>query len=447
MNSAASRRVVITGMGLVSPLGNSLAGLWEALVARRSGVGPLQSVPPNGVPTQVSAEARQFVGDVDEFGPLDKERKKTIKKAMKVMCRESQMAIVAAHLALTDAGLRPESTDPERAGCVFGSDYMLTEPQELAEGILKCGGREGAFEFSRWGVEGLEQMTPLWMLKYLPNMPASHIAILNDLRGPSNSITHREASSNLALGEAYHTIARGSADRMVAGATGTRVHPMKAVHAAQSEQLAVGNGDPTKASRPFDRHRSGMVLGEGAASVILEELETARARGARIYGEVVGAASSSVADRNRVAQRDVALANAMRSAMRQSLGIKNGATVNAADVEMGHINAHGLSTLTSDADEYRALQAVFGERADQIPVVAPKSYFGNLGAASGLVELIASMLAMQEGRLFPILNYETPDPDCPILAVQDDATPPGDSFLNLSVTPQGQAAVVMVRAI
>jgi 3-oxoacyl-[acyl-carrier-protein] synthase II len=272
-------------------------------------------------------------------------------------------------------------------------------------------------------------------LKYLPNMPGSHIAIFNDLRGPSNSITHREAASNLSVGEAFRTIQRDSADCMVAGATGTRVHPMKAIHAAQSEQLAAGNGDPTKASRPFDKDRTGMVLGEGAATIILEELESARARGATIYGEVIAAASSCVADANLVAHRDTALLNAMQQVF-QNAGVD--------PKEIGHIHAHGLSTTTADQDEARALGEAFGSAIQSVPVVAAKANFGNLGAGSGVVELIASVMALNEGKLFPLLNFETADPDCPISAA-DEASSPGDSFLNLSVTPQGQAAVVLVR--
>lgn len=437
MSLESSRRVVITGLGLVSPLGSSKEALWDALVSGQSGVQKFESIPSENLTTQVSAECRQFSSNIEDFGDLDKDVKKAIKKALKVMCRESQLGVAAAQLAQADAGLPPGTSDPDRSGVVFGSDYMLTVPQEFAEGILKCGGGEGRFEFPRWGTEGLSQMTPLWLLKYLPNMPASHIAIYNDLRGPNNSITHREAASNLAVGEAFHTILRGSADRMVAGATGTRVHPMKAVHAAQTEQLASHPGEPHQASRPFDLDRTGMVLGEGSGAVVLEELSVALARGATIYAEVVGAASSSVADRNLVGRRDKALINAMRGALRD-------AGLSPADV--GHLHAHGLSTLQSDAEEAKAINEMFGPRAADLPVVAAKSNFGNLGAGSGVVELIASVLALKHGHLFPMLNYETPDPECPVRAVTSADIPAGSSFLNLNVTPQGQAAVVMIKA-
>jgi 3-oxoacyl-[acyl-carrier-protein] synthase II len=269
-------------------------------------------------------------------------------------------------------------------------------------------------------------------------MPASHIAIYNDLRGPNNSLTMREAASNLAIGEAFRTIRRGHASAMVAGATGTRILPMQAIHALQTEQMAVENCDPAKASRPFDRNRTGMVAGEGAGMIVLEEYEAAKARGATILAEVVGFGSSNVADENLVGQCDVALAQAMRAALRDA---------KLEPTEVGHINAHGLATTERDADEARAIHEVFGPLADKVPVVALKSYFGNLGAGSGTVELIASVLALREGRLPRTLNYETPDPACGLAVTHDDKTPSGRSFLNFSVTPQGQAAVLCVATV
>jgi 3-oxoacyl-[acyl-carrier-protein] synthase II len=313
---------------------------------------------------------------------------------------------------------------------------MLTQPEEFAASVRKCGSN-GTFDYSRWGDEGLEQMSPLWLLKYLPNMPASHIAIFNDLRGPNNSITHREAAGNLAIGEAMHTIQRGSADRMLAGATGTRVHPMKTVHAVQTEHLARGNGDPTQASRPFDRDRTGMVIGEGAATVVLEELEMARKRGAKIYAEVTSIGSRVVLDRNGQAHRDLAMAGAIQSCLER---------VGMSPDDVGHIHAHGLSTPQGDIEEARAIRQVLGDAADRTPIVAAKANFGNLGAGSGVAELIASVMALESGKLFPVLNYQTPDPECPIAVVTSAEVPSGGSFLNLSTTPQAQAAVLLVRA-
>jgi 3-oxoacyl-[acyl-carrier-protein] synthase II len=435
-SSRSARRVVITGLGLISPLGNRPDALWEALLAGRSGVRPLTSYPDGSLPVSFAAEAREFSGGIEDFGELEGDQKKQIRKGLKVMCRECLMGVAASQLALANSKLSAADRNPERSGIVFGSDYMVTAPDEFVAPIEACLDETREFHFSRWSPHGMGKMNPLWLLKYLPNMPASHVAIYNDLRGPNNSLTHREASSNLAIGEAFRVIARNHADVMIAGATGTRVHPMKAIHAKLSEELAPSSESPQRACRPFDRHRTGMVLGEGAAAIVLEELEHAQARGAVIYGEVAAASSSAVADRRLNARRDLALANAMRAALREA---------DCSPAAIGHIHAHGLGTRQGDTDEARAIVEVFGPQASRVPVTAAKSYFGNLGAASGMIELIASTLALGRNKLFPILNYETPDPECPIAAVTGQTASPGASFLNLNTTPQGQASCVIVR--
>jgi 3-oxoacyl-[acyl-carrier-protein] synthase II len=432
------RRVVITGMGVVCPLGLTLDDLWSALLEGRSGVGPLESFSSAGLPLQHAAEARGFTGDIDNFGPLEGERKKAIRKGLKVMCRESQMAVAAAQRALHHSGLLGQAgVQPERFGCVFGSDYMLTLPEDFTASVSRCRGENGDFDFHRWASDGMPQLTPLWLLKYLPNMPASHIAIYNDLRGPSNSLTLREASGHLAVGEAVVTIQRGAADIMVAGATGTRVHPMKTVHALQSEQVALGDGDPTCWSRPFDRSRKGMVLGEGAAVLILEEREHALARSATIHGEVIGHAARNAGAAGGVGLKQRALALAMRRALDMA-GLAPG--------DVSHIHAHGAGTTVGDRDEAAAMHEVLGRDAETIPTVAAKSHFGNLGGGSGLVECVASLLATRHGELFPLLNYETPDPDCRIRAARR-GDPAGEVFLSSAVTPQGQAGSVLIRGL
>jgi 3-oxoacyl-[acyl-carrier-protein] synthase II len=423
-------------MGAIGPLGSTTGELWEALRAGRSGVGPLTIVSPEALGVRFAAEARQFTGDVDDFGDLDKDQKKAIRKGLKVMCRECQMGVAVAQKAMADAGLTSGSFDPNRVGINFGADYMLSLPDDFVDGIQKSLDENGDFDFARWPTDGMPRMSPLWLLKYLPNMPASHLAIYNDLRGPNNSITLREAAANLAVGEAFRIVAEGRADAMLAAATGTRLHPMKMIHCLQQDELADGSGDPATASRPFDRDRSGAVLGEGAGAIVLEALSSAEARGATIHAEVLSRASSAVAGPNLVARRQQALENVMRTVLERA-GL-------SAD-EIGHVHAHGLSTRTGDAEEAAAIQSVFGDRPGPIPVVAAKSHFGNLGAGSGMVELVASVLALGHGHLFPVLNYETPDPECPVAAVTDGSTPAGDSFINLSVTPQGQASAVLIR--
>jgi 3-oxoacyl-[acyl-carrier-protein] synthase II len=347
------------------------------------------------------------------------------------------MAVAAAQRALHDAGDALARHAPERFGCVFGSDYMLTLPEDFTAGIAACRGADGGFDFNRWATAGMPLLNPLWLLKYLPNMPGSHIAIFNDLRGPSNSLTVREASGHLAVGEAAVTIQRGMADIMVAGATGTRVHPMKTVHALQCEQVALEGlgGDPATWSRPFDAGRRGMVLGEGAAVLVLEELESARARGAKIYAEVAGHAAACGADRGAIGQRRATLAQAVGTALDRA---------GLAGDGLGHVHAQGLSTVTGDRDEAAALCDVLGDAAARIPTVAAKGNFGNLGAGSGLVECVASILALARGTLFPLLNYESADADCPVRAARQ-GDPAGESFVSAAATPQGQAGAVVFR--
>jgi 3-oxoacyl-[acyl-carrier-protein] synthase II len=434
MNSSG-RRVVVTGIGVISPLGNTLEEFWDSLVTGKTGVRELASVPAEHLPTRAGAEAWDFSGHIDNYGDLEKDLKKQIRKSSKIMCREIQMGIAAAQRAIQDARLSSDVRDPERTGAVFGADYMMTLPTDFVDGVNQCLNEDRQFDFGRWAENGLPKVEPLWLLKYLPNMPASYIAIFNDLRGPNNSITIREASSYLALGEAYHIVARGGADAMIAGATGTRIHPVRTIHIALQEELASRDAEPAASSRPFEADRTGMVLGEGAGALVLEELTVAEQRGATIYGEVVGASSSSVMSPTGAANRQKALANAIRMALSEA---------NLSPPDVGHYSAHGLATRQCDIEESQAIRESLDDGSKKVPVVAPKSFFGNLGAGSGLVEAAGSLLAMKHGQLFPTLNYETPDPECPI-QIAEGGTPPGDVFVSANVTPQGQASAIAIR--
>jgi len=431
-----SRRVVVTGLGQVSPLGNSVEELWEALTNGKSGVRPITSIPTDHFRAPYGGECIDFTGDIENFGELDKQTRRNIKKGLRVMCREIQLGVAVAQHALRDAKLQMGDYDPERTGIVYGSDYIMTLPEEFLDGIQNCLDQNQQFDFNRWAEDGLPKVSPLWLLKYLPNMPASHIAIYNDLRGPNNSLTVREASSNLAIGEAFCTIMRGDADIMIAGATGSRVHPLRTIHVTLQEELADAKMKPAEACRPFDQDRCGMVIGEGAGALVLEELNSAQQRGVPILAEVIGHNSSTVIERDGTAQCGQALAHALRLALRNA---------NLAPEELGHIHAHGISTQLGDQQEAKAIEQELGKHREQVPVVAAKSYFGNLGAASGLVEVISSITAMQKNQLFPILNYQTPDPECPLNAVRDLQQPAGSSFLNLNVSPQGQASAVVLK--
>lgn len=431
------RRVVITGVGVVSPLGNSTADVWDALANGRSAIDTIRSVPVDGLPIRIAAEARQFAtDDIDSFGPLEKDRKKAIRKALKMMSRECQMGLAAGQLALGDARLDAQAVAPERIGVEYNADFMITMPDDFTDSIAACLDESGRFVFDRWAADGMPRMNPLWLLRYLPNMPAAHLAIYNDLRGPNNSLTLREAGGNAALVEAFHVIQRGAADAMVVGATGSRLNPLQFVHSIQQEQLSDLNDSPAESIRPFDLNRRGTVLGEGAAAVVLEDEEIARKRGAVIYGELLGGAVVASTGAQMRADRRKGLQNAMALALQRC---------QLTPAAIGHVNAHGLGTQLCDQEEAQAINGVFSAANRDVPVVAVKSYCGSLGAAGGLVEIVASLLALKNNRLFRVLNYQTPDPNCPVHPVVDEGVPPGDCFININVTPQGLSSAAVIR--
>jgi 3-oxoacyl-[acyl-carrier-protein] synthase II len=434
MDTGTSRRVVITGAGVVSPLGNDPHGLLDALREGASGIRPLSRLPHGVMCIDHGAEAVEFSGDISDYGPLEKKLQRTIRKGSKVMCREIEMGVAVAQLALQDSGLMDASNlDRERTGVVYGCDYIMSMPEEFATGIAKCMDDDGKFVFERWGQHGKPEVNPLWLLKYLPNMPASHIAIYNDLRGPNNSITLREASAGAAISEAFSTIQRGHADVLIVGSTGSRIHPLRTLHASLQETLATHRDDPTTMSRPFDATRDGSVVGEGAGAIICETLEHAQQRGAAILGEVVGAATSAVGPRF---DADHYLRQALHNVLRGALG-------DADPQSIGHIHAHGLSHPDADRQEAEAIRQVFGPSEAQPPVTTAKGHFGNLGAGGGMVEIIAS-LGTLGGDLFPIRNLQQLDPGCPINACTDTVDA-GNEFISANVTPQGQASAVRMR--
>ncbi len=437
------RRVVITGLGVVSPIGRDLDTFWKNLVEGKTGVSSLDCLPRGGLDLSFGGQAKCFTGDIENFGPLEKSLQRAIKKNQKVMCREIEMGVAACQLALANSGLAaPNSRNPERTGIVYGSDYILTRPEEFADGVAACFDSNKVFQMLLWPTAGRPKVNPLWLLKYLPNMPASHVAIYNDLRGPSNSVTIREASSAASIAEAVATIRRGAADVMLAGATGSRLEPLRALHFTRAEKLANPRSNPGEMSRPFDSARDGSVLGEGAGALVLESLENAVARGAKIWGEVVGGVGSAVGAISAGKARDfVRIATKNVVAGLVAKGRSAGVQLTADNC---HVHACGKSEVESDRSEANGIQD--GLEGEKIPVTAAKSYFGNLGAGSAAVEIVASCLAMDRQVLFPLLNCDRLDPGCPITAA-DTNSPAGDAFISLSYSSQGQASGVLIRRV
>ncbi len=412
--------VVITGLGIVSPIGIGPDAFWASLCAGRSGVGPLAAVDTAGLRVRFGAEIADF----------DPKQYVKPRKSLKVMSREIQLGFAAADRAVQHAGLTPGAVEPDRYGVSFGADLMPCDPEEIAAAYRRCI-VDGKFEFARWGAQALPEIYPLWMLKYLPNMPGCHIAIAQDARGPNNSITLGEVSSLLAVGEACRVIQREDADVIIAGGTGSRVTPTALVRNSGADLSGRGD-DPARASRPFDAQRDGMVNGEGAAAFVLESRRHAEARGAKILARILGFANTFEPRNNgRLPQ-----GTAIRRAMTGSLAA---AELTAADV--GHVNAHGISTIAEDRLEAQAIRDVLGD----VPVTAPKSFFGNLGAGSGVVEMVASVLGLAAGEVPVTLNYEHPDPACPVNVVHGEplrTTSPTALVMNHALMGQAVALVL-----
>jgi 3-oxoacyl-[acyl-carrier-protein] synthase II len=270
------------------------------------------------------------------------------------------------------------------------------------------------------------------MLKYLPNMLACQVSILHDAQGPNNTVTENEVAGVQALGEAYRILTRGEADLFLVGGADSKMNPLSMVRQSLFSRLSRRNDSPEKACRPFDRHRDGIVIGEGGGCFVLEDLDHAKKRGAKIYGEVVGFAAGFDIKRN-----GTGLARVMRQALDEA-GI--------SPEEVDHVNAQGFGDIHADIWEAKGIREVFGHCSPVVPVFAAKGYFGNLGAGGGLVELSASLLALGHGVLPPSLNYEESDPECPIPVIA--GTPRATvhkHVLKLSFTELGQCAAVVVR--
>jgi 3-oxoacyl-[acyl-carrier-protein] synthase II len=379
--AGAPKRVVITGMGVVSPVGNDLETTWANLLAGTSGGGPITLF------DATDDFACRIGCEVKDFDPLLYMEKREVKRHDRV----SQLAVAASTQALASAGLDgvPEGTEPERCGVIFGS------------GI---GGIATFEEQHRRLIErGPSRVSPFFIPMFIPDISAGLISIRWNFRGPNYATVSACASSAHAIGDAMRHIRHGDADLMIAGGAEATVTPMTFAGFSSMKAMSTRNDDPEGASRPFSADRDGFVMGEGSGAVVLESLEHAEARGAEILGEVVGYGLS--ADAHHITAPPPGghgAQHAMRMAM-QYAGIE------AADVD--YVNAHGTSTM-ADTIETEAIKAVLGPRAYEIVVGSTKSMTGHLLGAAGALEAIASLLACRTGKIPPTINFSTPDPQC-----------------------------------
>jgi 3-oxoacyl-[acyl-carrier-protein] synthase II len=380
------RRVVITGMGAVTPLGNDLPTTWEALLAGRSGVDMIQAFDASGFPVRIAAE-------VKDYDPSGAAAPKDVRK----FDRNVLFALSAAKEALNDAGVN--GYQPERVGvvvgnCIGGFNELMRQYDLLRE-------------------RGPDRVSPYFLANVLVDSPSGQLAIELGVRGPNYAVVSACATGSHAIGEGAELIRRGDADVVVAGGTESCIHPLILAGFCSMRGLAPGDGDPAAAARPFDAKRAGFVIAEGAGVVVLEELESARRRGGRIYAEVLAYGASN--DAHHMLQPDpesVGVTDMMRAALDRA---------GVAPDEIDYVNAHGTGTPLGDAAETKAIKDVFGSHAYELAVSSTKSMTGHMFGAAGAVEAIASALAVYHGVLPPTINYEHPDPACDLDYVPNEA--------------------------
>jgi 3-oxoacyl-[acyl-carrier-protein] synthase II len=370
---------VVTGLGAVTPLGNSVPEYWRAICEGRSGVGPITRFDPKRLDSRIAAE-------VKGFDPLKVIEKKELKKLDLFI----QYAIAAGVEAVEDAKIDFSQVDPTRAGALVGS------------GI---GGILSILEWHRVLLErGPSRVSPFFVPSLIVNMASGQLSIRYKLKGPNSAVVTACATGNHAIGDAFKIIQRGDADLMVAGGSEAIIDELPLGGFGQMKALSTRNDEPTRASRPFDADRDGFVPGEGAGVIVLESLEHARRRGARIYAEIVGYGMTS--DAYHMTAPDPEGDGAIRA---MSAALRDGGL---RPEDVGYVNAHGTSTPYNDKTETLAIKQVFGDHARRLAVSSTKSMTGHLLGAAGGIEAVATVLALQQGILPPTINYEAPDPEC-----------------------------------
>jgi 3-oxoacyl-[acyl-carrier-protein] synthase II len=382
------RRVVVTGLGLVSPLGTGVEKNWQAILEGRSGIREITRFATDGF-------ASRIAGEVPDFKAEDFIESKEIKK----MDLFIQFALGAAAMAMADSGLKIEGEFADEVGVIIGVGLCGLDTIEVTHKALLDGGPR--------------KISPFFIPKVISNLAAGHIAIRYGAKGVNWTPTSACASGTHAIGEAFHLIRRGMQDAVIAGGAESVITPLGVGGFAAMKALSTRNDEPERASRPFDKERDGFIVGEGAGVLILEEREQALKRGAKIYAEVIGyAANGDAHHMTAPAPNGEGAARCMRLALKDA---------GVAPSDIDYINAHGTSTEYNDANETTAIKTVFGEHAAKVAVSSTKSMTGHLLGAAGAVEGVYSVLALYHGVLPPTINYENPDPTCDLDYVPNTA--------------------------
>jgi 3-oxoacyl-[acyl-carrier-protein] synthase II len=389
LNNNHRRRVVITGLGALTPIGLDVASNWDSLINGRSGTHFEQEAADQGFACHVAGRVPQF--NPEAYLPMREARR---------MPRFAQLAVAAAVQAVRDANLELQSIDRERVGVLMGTAFggAMDESQDAAKTLIE---------------RGPMKISPFYMVRLLPNMAAHHVSCYFDTKGYTSTVVVACASGTQAIGEATEVLRRGKADVMLAGGTESQLSPLALASMSVIGGFTMHNEEPERASRPFDKNRDGIVGSEGSAVVVLETLEHARQRGAHIYAEVLGYATSS--DTSHVSHPDPegrASARAMIWAMQDAqLGID----------QIDYISAHATATVQGDVAETRAIKLALGERAYDIPISAAKSMTGHMSGGSGAFETVACAKMIETGLIHPTINYSDPDPDCDLDYVPNTA--------------------------
>ena len=411
-----SRRVVITGLGPVSGLGLGMEAFWSGLVAGRSAISRIESFDPGGFPCQIASEVPAF--KVRDYVP------KSYRKAIKVMASDIEYAVAAADLAARDAGLVTAGTDPgqettydsARVGCHIGAGLIATEINELTSALAEARDDQGQFDIHKWGESGMGHLTPLWLLKYLPNMLACHVTIVHDCQGPSNTITCAEASAGLSIGESLRVIQRGAADACFCGGAEDKLNPMAYLRQIFTNRLNTeSNDNPDNAVRAFDENANGMIAGQGGAITFLESVDTFNERKAtansdaatpKAYAEVAGFGASQTLHQSTRNHEPDPEGKGIALAIKKALADAN---LTADEVDL--IVPFGIGVPAYDKAEAAALQSVFGTRVKEIPLVSTKPFVGNCFSGAGGLDACVAANAIYTQHIPARINCDNPIAD------------------------------------
>jgi 3-oxoacyl-[acyl-carrier-protein] synthase II len=431
-------RVVITGMGAVSPLGLTVQDLWIGLCAGKCGISKITAFDPVGFSCKLA-------GQLPESFKVQNYVSKAYRKSVKLMARDIELAVAAAKDAVESSGLITKgidesriNVDPTRMAIDLGAGLMCCDLRELGPAVEKSI-TDGGFDIRKWGKDGIEVITPLWLLKYLPNMLACHIGIIHDIQGPSNTITCAEVASHLAMAEAMQIIERGAADIALAGGGEAKVNAMSIMRQCLTGRAASKyNETPDAACRPFDADADGSVFGEAAGILVLESLEHAQKRNARIYGELAGVGHSQ--SLNEHYERLESNGKAVQIAIEQAIGQ---AGITAAELDL--ILPHGTGIATDDIAEARGILSALGKAGSKIPVLPTKSMLSNTSAAAGALDVITALCAMADAKIPAAKNCNKKAGGCELNIVSAEQQRNIRYALCCGYTYGGQTAAVVVK--